>query len=412
MHRLLPLAAIFSPSSLSVQFNRLDPAPTSLEHVPQPAFRSLAFGTLSPKNGNRNNITSGLFPHDPGQEVNRIVNAVASGGAILPIKSPGTNASWTVTIELPKLSCAPFSADMRQKAEGNLLAAIHGTREAAYTSNKLEHKMFAYLAWMNGPEPFQRDDSGTWHLAGIEGHMTNTVELFAAIVPRARDYTVPTEYNGITPGTAWFVGEEAYNKTVPLLFSWYMETATFFNCRLGAANYTLHFSYVNDNQNIDILRVEATSPVERPGDLMNFGVASNGSLQYDREDANIGNGTDMRLVSYTAIYRSLLDTLGGAYNYGQDSVGYLGRGTLGNDTYSTRVFWTSLVHSKELSELKLWHPTAANISNATSGMAYDTAQSLLPMAQTWENSGRSILEMLDELFFNITVSMASSEAFL
>ncbi|KAF2215064.1 hypothetical protein CERZMDRAFT_95435 [Cercospora zeae-maydis SCOH1-5] len=77
-----------------------------------------------PKNGRGNNITSGLSPHDPGQEVNRIVNAVASGGSILPITPPETNASWTMTIKLPKLTCNLFSADLRQKAENNLFTVL------------------------------------------------------------------------------------------------------------------------------------------------------------------------------------------------------------------------------------------------------------------------------------------------
>ncbi|KAF2215065.1 hypothetical protein CERZMDRAFT_95436 [Cercospora zeae-maydis SCOH1-5] len=255
--------------------------------------------------------------------------------------------------------------------------------------------MFAYLACLSIPghpdlrlgEPFEQDDSGKRQLSSMGkkgagqlfwGSMTSGVDFYVAIVPRARNYTVPDGYSGIPPGTAWFDGDEEYSKIELLFFA-------------GAANYTLKFSYVNEHQNIGILRAGNTSPVDAPYYLMDFRVASNGSLQYDTEDSSLGNGYNMRLVSYATIYRSTLDMLGGAYNY---------------------VFATSLVNSKELSELKLWHPTAADISNATSGIAYDTAQSLLPTTEAWKDSGRPFLEMLDELFFNITISMASSEALL
>ncbi|KAM3418385.1 hypothetical protein BST61_g4379 [Cercospora zeina] len=110
-----------------------------------------------------------------------------------------------------------------------------------------------------------------------------------------------------------------------------------------------------------------------------------------------------------AIYQAFMSLLVGAYHYNS---GHLGTAQFAGSHYSTEVFSTSLIESIELSKLALWQPSAANISNATSGSAYHDAASLYAPAQTKPESRKSLDEMLEELFFDVTISMASSEALL
>lgn len=89
---------------------------------------------------------------DPGQEPTRIVNAVAAGGTILPITPPGTNASWTIDLEMPKLSCNAMNASLRQSVEENIYQALNETIDYPYspsTGSALTASMFAYLGWVS-----------------------------------------------------------------------------------------------------------------------------------------------------------------------------------------------------------------------------------------------------------------------
>lgn len=390
--------------------------------MPQPAFDSLAFGNLTPKNGFNNNVTSGLQFENANEDVTRIINAVAAGGTILSIDPPGTNASWTSQMELPRLSCAALNDTMRKSVEDNMYTAIYDsfTRPTFIpgTGPYLTSVMFAYLAWISTADgdwgvPFEQQADGSWRLKAQSDLFTTTsyqyLELFMAVIPRANNYSIPEKFsrmvNNTVPQWDW---DTTYNSSFTELFDWYMEDATFLNCRLGAANYTLDFKYRNQEQAIMIADTKDIDLVA-PTSVLNFEVNENDTLLLNSGNLISHNdptssANTLRSVSYMAIFQGLLTILLGGYSYGH---GYLGAAQLGNETYSTEVFTTTLVNTPELLDLSLWRPTAANISNATEGAAYTMAASLLAPVTTDTNPRWALKDALEELFFNVTISMAS-----
>ncbi|PPJ54155.1 hypothetical protein CBER1_01031 [Cercospora berteroae] len=453
VHRLLPLAAIFSPAALSISFDEIQPNPFQSVHVPQPAFDSLAFWSPTPKNGLNPNTTSGLQYRSPSENTQRIIRAVAAGGEILPITPPGTNASWTSVLELPRLSCAPLDSSAKKAVENNISQAILETGEDFNfnpdSGSYLTRTLFAYMSWMKynvGIEghsynvPFPQPDENQTYSMNVQDFLNgqksyNGLDSFFGVVPRASNYTVPDRYsfwdtknntapqwNPLEPGQKW--GSEAeesftwrnlsrtYLDNYLFLFKWYMEDAVFLRYQLAAAKYTLDFSYSNQAQRIHISSVEEASLVPSTS-MFRFEVDGNETLLLDTCQtwctSQSRSPVPMRAHSYMAIYQAFMSLLVGAYQYHS---GHLGTARFSGGPYSTDVFSTSLIESIELSKLALWQPSAANISNATSGAAYDDATSLYAPARTEPGSRKPLEEMLEELFFNVTISMASSEALL
>ncbi|WPA96002.1 uncharacterized protein RHO25_000607 [Cercospora beticola] len=451
---LLPLAAIFSPAALSLSFEEITPSPMRSVYVPQPAFDSLAFWSVTPYNGNYVNTTSGLVYRSPAESTQRIIRAVAAGGEILPITPPDTNASWTSTLELPRLSCTTLDKETREAVEDNISQAIYETGDAKSgpahgfsqdTGPYLTRAMFAYLAWVGSPNgnwklPFPQADANQTYYLNVQDYLngrSNYAQLdsWFGVVPRARDSSIPEKYSyfdtktntapqwslkepgepiGLDDweGFTWRNLSKVYRESYRGLFKWYMEDAVFLRCQLGAAKYTLNFSYSNQAQHIQVSSVEPTSLVPAINNI-NFEVDSNGSLVLNACNYGCEGPTrspaGMRSHSYMAIYQSFMSLFVGAYQY---STGKLGTANMDGHAYSTEIFSTSLIESIEISKLALWQPSASNISNATSGPAYDDAASLYAPVQTKPESRKPLSEMLEELFFNATISMASSDALL
>ena len=121
----------------------------------------------------------------------------------------------------------------------------------------------------------------------------------------------------------------------------------------------------------------------------------------------------LRLSSWAAIQEAAMALVLGATNSYNGPPGYAllpavsEGGGAGSQSYSSEVFATVLLYTQELSRLRTVDPTANNITDTASGLAYDQAASLL--ANTSTHSDRPFKDVLEELFLNITLSMASSK---
>ncbi|USW49231.1 hypothetical protein Slin15195_G025500 [Septoria linicola] len=121
----------------------------------------------------------------------------------------------------------------------------------------------------------------------------------------------------------------------------------------------------------------------------------------------------LKLSSWAAIQEAAMALWLGASNSYASKPGWASipsgyGGVIGNIAFSTQVFATVMQDSKELSRLGRTAPTAENITNVSSGLAYDQAASLLANTSTTQ-SNRLFRDMIQEMFLNITLSMASSK---
>ncbi|GIZ46349.1 hypothetical protein CKM354_000947700 [Cercospora kikuchii] len=418
---LLPIAAIISPAALSVVFDRTYPSPVRSEFVPQPAFNSLAFSDLR------------LSEYQPtrhilqlkGQveEVTRIAAATAAAGSILSIAPPDTNASWAVSFDAPRLACEEIQGELRQAIKENvqLVVAIASWRSPA--GNFVE-KMFTYMGWTaysndTSPLPFKQTlRTKIWELqtTGESPYFMGVgTDMFFGLFPRQ---VLAEKTFGYGVNTSDIITYNGVNMT---LMDWYFEDATLLRCKIVPTTYDLNFTYsgVSQDQNIQVLAARdppaiATNTtmlqVEAP-DAWPLVMSVEGFSDVELDANNITEGAKetMRLMSFSAIQQAAHSFLLGAANTLGDK-----RNQAKLDTSlekkledsTTNVFTTVLSQSRELAALYVNQPTVSEITNTTSGLSYDQALSMMPVRE--QETARSFEEMVTELYFNISLSMASS----
>ena len=116
MHRLVPIATIITPATLSVG---LASPPAQLMQVPSVAFSSLSLVT---------NMEALQYPtyevytyYGPSDAVIAITRTVGALGDLLHVDPPAQNSSWTLVFPGPSLSCSEeIDTDIRHQIETNI----------------------------------------------------------------------------------------------------------------------------------------------------------------------------------------------------------------------------------------------------------------------------------------------------
>jgi hypothetical protein len=131
MYRLIPIASIITPATLSIG---IESPPLRLLDVPNVAFASLSL--VAPMHSNPNNGIGSTCAGDydnpnctptinyvyngPSDAVTRVVTAAAAQGAIAAVDAPASNASWTLTFPGPALKCSIVDGQMRRQFENSI----------------------------------------------------------------------------------------------------------------------------------------------------------------------------------------------------------------------------------------------------------------------------------------------------
>ena len=295
-------------------FDQINPSITKSLPVPRPAFDSLAFGTYATNDWiNLPNATS-IVLKGASAETSRIASAVAAGGDVLPIVPPASNTSWQVIFEAPRLRCSDMDPNLRTVVRDNILEALrestaNTTLYPAYDGSigpVLSQYMPAYLSWANASQhgteaPFVKYGD-KWELVA-QRYLYDaelSTNLYFGIFPRAlNSSSLGSEFMNYY---AWNTTQKAADAASRLL-NHYFEDATLIRCNLGAANYSLQFSYVNSEQTI-----EALSTTDIPLDKtrlseIRLGTSSNGRLDIETyrgtsdEPHDFGNPIQAQVIS-------------------------------------------------------------------------------------------------------------------
>ena len=99
--RLIPIASVIAPATLTVKITELEPVPFAMTRVPNVDFLSLNFANMAKPS----DLSIGFNYAGPRYAVDKVVTATATEGAILPISAPAANSSWTLEFPGPALSC-------------------------------------------------------------------------------------------------------------------------------------------------------------------------------------------------------------------------------------------------------------------------------------------------------------------
>jgi hypothetical protein len=452
--RLLPIAAIVAPATLSVTFDYLPPSNAS-HFVPLPAFASLKFADFSHDMKDDDSISYSR----PSVEAARIAQAVASAKSILPVAPPAVNATWEVTISAPRLACEHVNATLLSAIKDNI-ADVMGPilegfpYESVYIEeDKLDSKyfrrayafygyMFSYMSWtgvahsradaLADQMPFDKYSyppprnatkiAATALEKGLEWNRDDHDLLFVAALPRSMVREPPV----FEPLAAIFEKEWNMPATIRVrkAIDWAFEEATVLRCEYMASEYTLRFSYYgpSQEQDIHVLRRADIVPDVAYTDYSSSSLDL-GCFHLRREHINTTE-CDLSIKalyqwSYRAMADLFTDMLGGAASPsgGQNmerTGALLPHPDPSNDrsySFSTQVFDTSLADTTELLSMdKPEESTQSFITDRNATLALDEVYSL-SRASSRSAPRKHLKEAIEELFFNITMSMASSSEF-
>jgi hypothetical protein len=424
--------------------------PSNASHfVPLPAFASLKFADFAHDINDDDSISY----LRPSVEAARIAQAVASAGSILPVAPPAVNATWEVTISAPRLACEHVNATLLSAIKDNfadvmgpllemsLDESVDDAEENKYSQRATTfcNYMFSYMSWtgiahsrLAAQMPFDTNSypsrpnateiAATALEHGLEWNWDNHDLLFVAALPRF----VVLERTVFEALAAIF--EKEWNMLATIgarkAMDWAFEEATVLRCEYVVSEYALRFSYHGPSQEQDI-------HVLRRADI----VTNVAYTDYSSSSLDLGcfhlrrehiNTTECDLSikglykwSYRAMADLFADMLVGAVNplggqNGEKTGALLPHPDPSNDrsySFSSQVFYTSLAETTELLPMdKPEESTQGFIAEQNATLDLDEVYSL-SRASFRSAPRKHLKEAIEELFFNITMSMASSPKF-
>ncbi|WPG99355.1 Hypothetical protein R9X50_00216900 [Acrodontium crateriforme] len=434
---LLPIAAIIAPASLSVAFDRI-PSTVQKLAVAQPAFDTLNFvsyagpgsGSVDPSTFLRQ-YTPGPFSQykiiyeGPSQEVSGVTFAVGGSASILPIETPGQNASWHISFEGPRLKCLPMNETLTADVKQNIATVLNATStwRFGYNEPALPFEVPSYLSWSTAysdlPYYLPRLSNTTWTLQVPDSPLNRYSKLMVGVFPNG--YYQPDIF---APGTFG-----SLNQTyIEFLF----EGATFLQCEPWTAVYELEFSYDEQNRGQKII-ISNLTDVAQMGILSEdwtlgkilVGFAPDGDLFISRDNDTSDtlpmekgyiDSPNLRLASYQAVVQSFYKLVLGAVSVAFDNGNNIDnallpgliQGTLATQqTPPCLAFSTVLADTAELAQLQLYNVSAGIISGQVAGNRYNQLSQYLPSTKNAAKP-RSLQSTIEEMFQNVTISMMSS----
>ncbi|KAK5744824.1 hypothetical protein LTR17_001901 [Elasticomyces elasticus] len=384
--------------------------------VPNVAYQSLSLlADMLPFPDNDG--LAGFYQYSgPSSAVQRVVAATAAQAAILPIAAPNSNSTWVNRFMGPGLFCESVNASTRHDFEENIAEQIlnscdtpqgYITWSPAEAEALINSSYLPYVKQADGDGSYTFNDvpwislSGssnqTLYMVAAPGLMEVTVDPSLPDVPISKACKLigwDLDKPGQGPEGVW--RNATFAERVSALFS---GTETMLQCHLYNTSYTATFTYVNGAQDVGV----STDPMNGPlglevGDFGSDADVSNCTLTSpDRNCTLLSYKLD--ILSYQAVFDAFRSLLRGTVSTSQDLTLH----------FDSNIMMTALPEVAELSFL----------SNASSFI--DTPLPPLQTAiNTWPGSlvrglsnGRgthstlSLLQALEDLFQNVTISLMS-----
>ncbi|KAL8885344.1 MAG: hypothetical protein Q9192_006657 [Flavoplaca navasiana] len=266
--RSMPIASIITPATLSVG---VDFPPPVYMHVPNVDFSSLNLAApMAPLGGSSNSEADWLYYlyAGPSLTVQRITDAVAAQGRILPVPAPSVNSSWDLDFDGPSLHCIPVSLNFRQAVLDNILnyTMSRNVGLQALPSGDCAAGpgyMAWHPSWMNPDEdptedhlPFNLTNSNSSSgvvnngIYGALNHHNSHGREFSDLASVFLAAT-PSIFQTIFDENSLCPAEPSYRAALTR----YNETSTVLRCDVHKSAYSTSFSFIDGMQDVEIKQV-------------------------------------------------------------------------------------------------------------------------------------------------------------
>ncbi|KAL8846410.1 MAG: hypothetical protein Q9221_008491 [Calogaya cf. arnoldii] len=422
IRRLLPIASIITPATLSVG---VDFPPPMYMNVPNVDFSSLNLAAPMTTDGpsDSSDSSSNFFYKytGPSLTVRRITDAVAAQGSILPVAAPAVNSTWSLDFNAPSLHCHPVEFDFRHEVLANILEYTFARSRGTIHSNCTYGP--GYVAWHPSWMPTLSNNKylpliiDNLNLSRSvlnhdisPGYVEDMASIFFAITPTL--FSSNSDEGGPTmcQSEPWY---EAGLAT-------YHNTSTVLRCDVYNSTYHTNFSFVNGVQDVHVNNVTdiTDTPMITTGQVHAFFESldqSDTSLRphpcppqsfhYNDNPICLFDLSVLATLSYQAVMHAFTGLLAGMISLGdrQDHQDMI--------TSTTQLSSTVLAKASELAFLQ-----------NTQTHNQRQYQSLQERAATWEEQPfaglvntaaasrltLSFQQALEQLFQNITISLMSA----
>ncbi|KAM0721362.1 hypothetical protein Q7P37_002286 [Cladosporium fusiforme] len=409
---LIPIASITTPATLGIKIKAIIPTPSQMMKVSGARFD--VFSYMSPMISDFRSAPPSFYEYyGPSQALRRLVTAVSTQGSVLPIDSPGINASYTSTFSAPSLRCEELAEDEQQVIQGNL---------ADYISNNDCYGATAYRVWF-GRLPYVTPQPGNLNAstASDPSDLAPTKQSLGLMAPAAAGFRVAVlpRMLAMSKGVSGTLIEplactrkrrgdlrrSTRKQSNPL--GDLAVNSTMLQCQLYNSTYDVDFDFTNGTQAVraDIRPIVGDQPVAAlrgiygPDETNCTGMSSEeakSKCEYPLEP--------VRQLSYLAMLDSLLGVIGGTVGIYQAK--------LDVNSFVTR---TTLVDTLELRFMSEYafqvndedHKPFMQVTLNDYGRP-DIAGLIDP---TMSGTSKSLIDGIEQMFQNITISLLSSPLF-
>lgn len=423
--RLIPIASIVTPATLSVESAAVQPPPSRMAPVPQFDYVNLDFLSAMKSSGATSgsqapNVTEYCYD-GPGHLMERVATAVAAQGEILPIAAPAPNASWTLSYHGPALQCEHVTGEERLNIWRNVFAFTNDPVRCTHS--------YGYISWdeTSAQEflPFQRSGS-QWHLSAASIMPGVWTAIYVATIPQMFNViAMPSQSIGGGCQLAHLF-QGINNPTTPSPSSGkpamdFFSDATLLRCEVRNASCVTAFQYVDGRQTVNTsVDLGSTSAVTPIGCVTGPYVADattnyTGALQESANTSCSTLNTDgarckfdpsvVRTLSYQAVADSFTRLVQGTIGLGQPF------STVPSVTANSSIDTTVLMDTTELGFVGAWQWQPENVGNWVSlqsslGLQRGKLSQGLANEDPIGSRG-SLAHALEQLFENITLSILS-----
>ncbi|CAG7924479.1 unnamed protein product [Penicillium olsonii] len=411
----LPITSLISPATLGVH---LSPAKEHmLKRVPRVDFSSANFAR--PVSTVMSNVSLGgdLWATSyggPTSETQRIVNSVATQGTILSIEPPAVNSSWSMDFHGPALVCNHVNDTFVDFITRNVAQATKNARTYLNGGEGFFNPNYRYISWVSesndliGSAPFQpsqANETRAWELRSskigpknLDSHGQSTVDLnprvpfsegpplsvFVAIFPPAMGYN---DSDGVAKRQK---SDSQHSKIL--------------RCSLHNASYQASFTSVNGDQTVDVTDRKILN------DISYIDSVSNSDwMDMKMSYSNVSFIHNPRIIE-TLSYQSIMDAFNGVLRGSIFTVTFLALDP--KDTHIPTL--TGLKTNTTIVSTKLMDTEEMSIIQYSGGPGFKSPFQDYWTGRSVRSSGSSslpLIEALEELFQNITISFMASQMF-
>ncbi|KAJ5092865.1 hypothetical protein N7456_008726 [Penicillium angulare] len=426
---LLPIASIITPGTLNVA---LSPTNSSLyTRVPRVDFTSMNFVNLESETVNGvtkrdATVVPDLYFEEtymsPSSEVESVVSSSAMQGRVLSVDAPAVNASWKLDFHGPAINCSTVNQTLGNAITDDVISTINASASLASGTSGRSLAAYGFLSWV----PYDSSLNGSLPFYGVNKWSSTTpTPRYSYIGPT----TGSERKNSSTRGdVSWsdsssplsfFVAtfphmQELSYKDASSMWRTALDPNVV-QCTLHNASYGVDFTVENGKTEAHITKRELLNSIEYM-DTIRVKATSSTRSDAELEDEMKSYQEIYEFLSYQAVMESfsrlLVGSITGTFseqnstNTSSDSGSNVLKPNMTNLNVGSGVMLTTLSNTKELALIKASsNQVDARDSFATSWLKNSADQ------QATNNASPSILEALEEMFQNTTLSLMSSPSF-